>query len=88
MQNAVLLCLKVCLKRAVGQVSLYLDDETEQLVRLRAQAEGLSQSQWAARVLRAAAHALPTYVLARAGSLSELPELPRPDWDARDTPRI
>lgn len=74
----------------MGQVSLYLDDETEQLVRLRAQAEGLSQSQsqWAAQVLRAAAHALPTYVLARAGSWSELPELPRPDWDARDTPRI
>ena len=73
----------------MGQVSLYLDDETEQLLRSRAKAEGLSQSQWAARVLRgAAARALPTDVLALAGSWNELPELPRPDWDAPDTPRI
>ncbi len=73
----------------MGQISLYLDDETEQFLRSRAKAEGLSQSQWAARVLRAAAaRALPADILALAGSWSELPPLPRPDWDAADLPRI
>jgi len=73
----------------MGQISLYLDDETEQLLRSRAKAEGMSQSQWASRVLRAAAaRALPTDVLSLAGSWSELPTLARPDWDAPDSPRI
>ena len=88
--SAVLLCLKVCLRSwIVGQISLYLDDDTEQLLRSRAKAEGLSQSAWASRVLRAAAaRALPTDILALAGSWSELPALPRPDWNSADLPRV
>lgn len=73
----------------MGQISLYLDDETEQLLRSRAKAEGLSQSQWVARELKAAAaRTLPADVLALAGSWRDLAPTPRPDWDAADVPRI
>ncbi len=73
----------------MGQISLYLDDETEQLLRSRAKAEGVSQSQWASRVLRAAAaRALPSDILDLAGSWRDLPALPRPDWNAADLPRV
>ena len=72
----------------MGQISLYLDDETEQLLGSRAKAEGLSQSQWVARELKAAAaRTLPADILALAGSWQDLPPLPRPEWDMPDLPR-
>lgn len=73
----------------MGQISLYLDDETEQLLRSRAKAEGLSQSQWVSRELKAAAaRTLAADVLALSGSWRDLPPLPRPDWESADVPRV
>lgn len=56
------------------QITLYLDDEAESLLRSCAQAAGLSNSRWVAELIRTHAHAeWPAAVLASAGAFPDFP---------------
>jgi len=59
---------------AVGQVTIYLDDETENKARAAAQASGLSLSRWVAeRVRLGALSEWPAEVRELAGAWSDIP---------------
>jgi hypothetical protein len=76
----------------VSQVMVYLDDETEQVMRRAAERAGLPYSRWIAGLIRAAARETwPEDFLALSGSLpdaplaeeiraSDTPDLPRSPW--------
>ena len=56
------------------QITIYLDAETETLVRAAARSSGLSQSKWIAEALRARVHeAWPASVAALAGAWPDFP---------------
>ena len=58
----------------MGQVTIYLDDETEGRARAAAQARGVSLSKWVAeRVRRGALGEWPQYVRDLAGAWSDVP---------------
>jgi hypothetical protein len=58
----------------MGQVTIYLDDETERRARAAAQAEGVSLSKWVAERVQRGAHAeWPAAVRALAGAWTDLP---------------
>ena len=58
----------------MAQVTIYLDDETEQKARAAARSRGLSLSKWiAGRVRQGALSEWPDYVRELAGAWSDLP---------------
>ena len=58
----------------MGQVTIYLDDETEDRARAAAQSRGVSLSKWVAeRVRQGALSEWPEYVRELAGAWSDLP---------------
>jgi hypothetical protein len=73
----------------MGQVTIYIDDKTEQKARASARAEGLSLSKWVAgRIQRRARREWPEAVRVLAGAWGDLPSagrLRRPG--AKDLPR-
>ena len=74
----------------MGQVTIYIDDETEQNVRASARAEGVSLSRWVAeRIQRRARGEWPESVRVLAGAWSDLPsgkQIRR--TNAKDLPRV
>ena len=73
----------------MGQVTIYLDDETEEKARAAARAEGVPLSRWVvARIERRAAREWPEAVRALAGAWPDLPaadQVRKPK--AKDLPR-
>lgn len=62
----------------MGQVTIYLDDKTEQKARASARAEGVSLSRWVAeRIERRAQREWPAAVRALAGAWADLPSAKR-----------
>ena len=62
----------------MGQVTIYLDDETEDKARAAARAEGLPLSKWVARRIQKPARGeWPEAVRALAGAWSDLPSAER-----------
>lgn len=62
----------------MGQVTIYLDDETEDQARAAARAEGLPLSKWVARrIQRRARGEWPEAIRALAGAWSDLPSAER-----------
>jgi len=60
----------------MGQVTIYLDDDTEKRVRKAAKAEGISLSKWITSALRAkTATAWPKEVLELEGAWPDFPEV-------------
>ena len=60
----------------MGQVTIYLDDETEDMARAAAQSRGVSLSKWvAARVRQGALTEWPDYVRELAGAWGDLPSV-------------
>lgn len=58
----------------MSQVTLYLDDETQSLMRERAKAAGMSNSKWVASLIRKQAlREWPTSVKALAGRFEDFP---------------
>ncbi|MDF1485614.1 ribbon-helix-helix domain-containing protein [Ramlibacter sp. H39-3-26] len=58
----------------MSQVTLYLDDETDALMRAQAQAAGVSDSRWVADLIRdAAEQRWPAQVIGLAGSFADFP---------------
>lgn len=58
----------------MGQVTIYIDDETEKKVRASARAEGMSLSKWIGeRIRRRAQSEWPESVRTLAGAWSDLP---------------
>ena len=58
----------------MGQVTVYLDDETEELARAAASAEGIPLSKWVARrIQRRARSDWPDAVRALAGAWPDMP---------------
>lgn len=58
----------------MAQVTLYLDEEAERLLRTSAQAAGVSNSRWVSDLIRTHAHASwPASVLALAGAFPDFP---------------
>jgi hypothetical protein len=60
----------------MGQVTLYLDTETEERVKQAAKAAGLSQSRWVANLIREKTTTeWPSWVVELVGSWPDLPSL-------------
>jgi hypothetical protein len=60
----------------MGQITLYLDTETEARVKAAAQAAGISQSRWVADLIRERTRTeWPAWVADIVGSWSDLPSL-------------
>jgi predicted transcriptional regulator len=58
----------------MSQITLYLDDATQELVDQAAQANGVSKSRWVAEIIRKyAAHEWPQDCLALAGQFADFP---------------
>ncbi len=58
----------------MSQITLYLDDATQELVDHAAQANGVSKSRWVAEIIRKyAAHDWPQDCLALAGRFADFP---------------
>ena len=58
----------------MGQVTIYLDDETERTVRAAAESDGVSLSKWIAQQIHAGARAeWPAIVRELAGAWPDLP---------------
>lgn len=74
----------------MSQVMMYLDEETEQMMRAAARRAGLPYSRWVAGLIRAAARTTwPEDFLNLAGSLPDAPLAPDiRATDAADLPRI
>jgi hypothetical protein len=71
------------------QVTLYLDDETQELVEQAAQANGISKSRWVADIIRKyAAHEWPRNCLALAGRFADFPLREDAPAAANDAPRV
>jgi len=59
----------------MGQITLYLDEKTAAKMKAAAEAEGLSQSKWVARLIqRKTASRWPYSVTCLAGAWSDLPD--------------
>jgi len=72
----------------VAQLTLYLDESTERLVKASAEAAGLSQSRWVAEVIqRAASPSWPVAVGEALGSWQDFPEAESLRTMASDLPR-
>jgi len=68
----------------MGQVTIYLDDETEKLVQVAAESAGVSKSKWIARLIQErAGHEWPAFVHNLAGAWDDFPSLQ--DIRANDT---
>ncbi|MGH6612285.1 MAG: CopG family transcriptional regulator [Burkholderiaceae bacterium] len=73
----------------MGQVTIYLDDQTEQMVRGAAHAEGISLSQWVARRIDGRSQSeWPAFMRDLAGAWPDLPSAEQIRKSARkDLPR-
>jgi hypothetical protein len=73
----------------MGQVTIYLDEETEEQARAAARAEGVSLSKWVAeRIQRRALTEWPASIRALAGAWADLPPAERiRKTQAKDIPR-
>lgn len=74
----------------MSQITLYLDEETQELVERSAKAQGVSKSRWVADIIRKhAGEAWPQDCLALAGSFPDFPlrELPA-EPSAEDAARL
>lgn len=72
----------------MAQLTLYLDESTERLVKASAEAAGLSQSRWVAEVIqRAAAPRWPESVRSVLGTWTDFPEAESLREQAPDLPR-
>jgi hypothetical protein len=73
----------------MGQVTIYLDNETEEQARSAARAEGVSLSRWVAeRIQRPPRSEWPATVRALAGAWADLPSAERiRRTGAKDAPR-
>jgi hypothetical protein len=73
----------------LGQVTIYIDDQTEQQARASARAEGVSLSRWVAgRIKRRARSEWPEAVRSLAGAWGDLPSVERiRRRGAKDNPR-
>jgi len=73
----------------MGQVTIYLDAETEEQARAAARAEGVSLSKWVAeRIQRRALAEWPASIRALAGAWADLPPVERiRKTRAKDIPR-
>ena len=73
----------------MSQITLYLDDEAEQLLRQSAQAAGLSNSKWIAELIKKhARQEWPTELKNLAGSFADFPLRDNNLQHAEDTPRV
>lgn len=60
----------------MGQVTIYLDDDTDKLVQLAASSEGVSKSKWIAGLIRErASNEWPAFVRNLAGAWTDFPSL-------------
>jgi len=58
----------------MGQVTIYLDKQTEELMRIAAKSSGVSQSKWIANVIREKANnEWPTEIISLAGAWADFP---------------
>lgn len=73
----------------MGQITIYLDEATERVLQIEAEAAHLSRSQWVARIIRKqVAAAWPEDVVRLAGAWKDLPEAEElRKGHAKDTPR-
>jgi hypothetical protein len=73
----------------MGQVTIYIDDETEQKARASARADGVSLSKWVAtRIKRRVQGEWPESVRALAGAWRDIPSAQRlRRTGGKDTPR-
>lgn len=72
----------------MAQLTLYLDADTERLVKVSAEAAGLSQSRWVAEVIRQAAAPLwPDSIRSALGTWTEFPDAETLRQQAADLPR-
>ena len=73
----------------MAQVTLYLDDATEELLSQAAQSSGMSKSRWVAELIRAhAANEWPQDCIALAGRFPDFPLRQEPSTSAADVPRV
>ncbi|HRH92148.1 MAG TPA: hypothetical protein PLW01_09550 [Agitococcus sp.] len=73
----------------MSQITLYLDDEAEQLLRQSAQAAGLSNSKWIAELIKKhARQEWPKELKNLAGSFADFPLRENKLQHAEDTPRV
>jgi hypothetical protein len=73
----------------MGQVTIYLDDETEKLVQVAAKSAGVSKSKWIAGLIRErASNDWPAFVRNLAGAWADFPTLAQiRDGQAEDSAR-
>ena len=73
----------------MSQITLYLDEQTAQRMQEAAASEGLSQSQWVARLIRARLDTTwPQHLQDLAGAWQDFPTLEEiREHEAADTPR-
>lgn len=73
----------------MSQVTLYLDNEAEQLLRQSAQAAGLSNSKWVADLIKKhARQEWPAELIALAGAFSDFPLRDNTLQHTEDLPRV
>lgn len=74
----------------MAQITLYLDEETQQLVEAAAKNQGMSKSRWVAEMIRKhAGHEWSAACLALAGRFADFPlREDQPNDEALDVPRI
>ncbi len=73
----------------MSQITLYLDDETERLLREAAQASGLSNSKWVAELIKKYAHQeWPQELLGLAGAFDDFPLRDETMQQGQDFPRV
>ncbi len=73
----------------MSQVTLYFDDETEQLLRQSAQQAGLSNSKWVAQLIQQHTQQhWPSELLALAGAFADFPLRGEDDQLPDDLPRV
>jgi len=73
----------------MSQITLYLDNEAELLLRQAAQAAGLSNSKWVAELIKKyARQEWPAELKALAGAFSDFPLRDETMQQSKDLPRI
>ena len=72
----------------MGQVTLYLDPDTEERMKVAAKSAGVSQSRWVAELIRTrTATEWPESIAKLAGAWADLPSLEELRQSGEDVPR-
>ena len=72
----------------MGQVTLYLDPDTEERMKVAAKSAGVSQSRWVAELIRTrTATEWPESIAKLAGAWTDLPSLEELRQSSHDVPR-